>query len=194
MVSGPQIARDIAANVLTHPSFTSSAILLRQTEGYRDTNGEWVMGAEIATASSIVMAPLTGQERLTAPEGLRDEDLRKFWILGDVPALRYGLTDGDRFVLGALGPSQSVFSAAMREAAESARDVYGVANPSWLAAYRSNVANLIQLRGFAGHSLYQRYDATDGHWTNADVYRAYMAQRWGGFTEVRSVRIDPGNL
>ena len=181
MVSGPSIARDIAANVLTHPSFTSSAIVLRQTEGHRATNGQWVAGAELATASTVVNVPITGQQRLTVPEGLRDEDVRKFWLLGDEQrALRAGLTDGDRLVLGALGMAQNVFTGASVAQAERARDQYGVANPAWLAMYQSTTANVIQLRGFGGHSIYQRYDATNGHWLNADtlprVWRAAVGR------------------
>ena len=195
MVSGPSIARDIAANVLTHPSFTSSAIVLRQTEGHRATNGQWIAGAELATPSTVVNVPITGQQRLTVPEGLRDEDVRKFWLLGDEQrALRAGLTDGDRLVLGILGMAQNVFTGASVAQAERARDQYGVANPAWLAMYQSTTANVIQLRGFGGHSIYQRYDATNGHWLNADTYRAFGAQPWGGFVEIQAVRIDPGNL
>ena len=192
MVSSPQIARDIAASVLSHPSFTSPAILLRQTEGHRDTTGEFVEGAAVETAVSMVHAPMTGQERLTAPEGLRDEDIRKFWLLGDHAALRYGLTDGDRIVLGALGQGLNRFTGNDRPEAERARDQYGVANAAWLASYQATETNLIQLRGF-GHPVYQRYDATDGHWIQAEQWRTMRANRWGAFTEIMGVRIDPGN-
>ena len=122
------------------------------------------------------------------------QDLRTFAIVGDVPAFRYGQTDGDRMVLGALGNVQNRFSGTTQMEAEQARDLYGVSNPAWLTAYQNSVASVIQLRGFGSHPIYQRYDATDGHWISADVYRAYDAKRWGAFTIVGAVRQDPGNV
>ena len=192
MVTTPQIANDIAASVLSHRSFQAAALLLRQTEGYYNQYGEFVEGAAIETAVSLVHAPISGQQRLTLEEGLRDEDVRTFWLLGDHPSLRYGLTDGDRFVLGWLGQSQNRFSGTSESEAAMDRDVYAIANPAWLAGYQATPTNVIQLRGF-GHPVYQRYDATDGHWVNADQYRATRANRWGAFTEVMGVRRDPGN-
>ena len=158
MVTSPQIANDIAASVLSHPSFQAAALLLRETEGHFNQYGEPVEGAAIETAVSLVHAPISGQQRLTLEEGLRDEDVRTFWLLGDHPSLRYGLTDGDRFVLGALGTGQNRFDGATREIAERARDTYAANNPTWLAAYQTTTTNAIQLRGF-GHPVYQRYDA-----------------------------------
>ena len=197
MVTGALIARDVAADVLTDPNFTEPAILLRSTEGHRindpDTPGEWIDGAPVDSAIAIVQAPITGQERMTLPEGLRDEDVRTFWLQGDIQALHYGLADGSRILLGGLGQSTNVFSGATRADAESQRDLYGIGNPSWLTAYRNSVSSMIQLRGF-GAPVYQRYDAVDGHWQNSDIYRAYRPKRWGPFTEVMAVRQDPGNI
>ena len=114
-----------------------------------------------------MQAPLTGQDRLTLEEGLRDEDLRKFWLQGDHSALRPGLTDGERILLGAFGSvATNRFNAATLADAESARDVYGVANPTWLDGYRANTTLLIQLYGF-GDPVYQSYDETDGHWVQS---------------------------
>ena len=193
MTTGASISRDLARNVLTHPSFLEPAILLRSTEGYRDMNGRFVVGTAVETPLSVVSTPITGQERLIVPEGLRNEDIRKFYVQGDVTGLHYGLADGDRFILGQLGAIQNRFSGTDMQEAASARDQYSVANPAWLAGYQANVVNLIQLRGF-GDPVYQRYDAIDGHWGNADQYRAYRPQRWGGFTEVTAIRRDPGNV
>ena len=192
VVTSPQIANDIAASVLSHPSFQAAALLLRETEGHYNQYGEWVEGAAVETAVSLVHAPISGQQRLTLEAGLRDEDVRTFWLLGDHPSLRYSLTDGDRFVLGALGTGQNRFDGATRVIAERLRDTYAANNPTWLAAYQTTTTNAIQLRGF-GHPVYQRYDATDGHWVDADQYRAMRANRWGAFTEVMGVRRDPGN-
>ena len=192
MVTGATISRDLAREVLADPDFVEPAIILRATEGHRNQYGEFVRGAEVATSTSLVSAPMTGQERMVLPEGLRDEDVRKFWIMGDGKALHYGLADGDRFILGMLGRTQNVFSDSTLTDVESVRDAYGVANPTWLASYRSGFVNMILLRGF-GMSIYQRYDAIDGHWANVDIYRAYRPQRWGGFTEITTIRQDPGN-
>ena len=193
MVTSSQIAKDVAASVLSHPSFLTSAILLRSTEGIRNQHGEFVEGASVATTVSLVTTPITGQERLILPEGLSNEDIRKFYVMGDVVGLHYGLADGDQFILGQLGPSQNTFTGVKELEAELERDKYGIANPTWLTAYQSGVGNMILLRGF-GEPVYQRYDAIDGHWGNADIYRAYMPQRWGAFTEITAIRRDPGNV
>ena len=193
MVTSSQIARDIAASVLSHPSFLETAIILRSTEGHRNLHGEFIPGATIETPANLVSTPISGQERLVVPEGLRDEDVRTFYVLGDIVGLHYGLADGDRFIMGQLGQTQNRFAGIKELEAELARDKYGVSNPSWLAAYQADVGNMIQLRGF-GDPLYQRYDATDGHWVNVDQYRAYQTKRWGAFTEIQAVRRDPGNV
>ena len=187
MVTGSQIARDIAASVLTHPSFIEPALMLRATEGHRNQQGIFVPGAVLETAVSLVSTPITGQERLTVAEGLRNEDIRTFYVIGDVVGLHYGLADGDVFVLGGLGQGQNRFSGATQADAAQLRDQYGVANPAWLTAYQTNVGNMIQLRGF-GHPVYQRYDAVDGHWGDADDYRAFSTQRWGSFTQIMAIR------
>ena len=192
MVSGPQISRDVASAVLTDPNFTEPALLLRETEGDRNRHGEFVPGAAIETGITVASAPITGQERLTVPEGLRDEVVRKFWYAGNISALRYGLTNGDRIVQGRLGPSRNRFNGSSETVAQSVRDQYATTNPSWLDMYRTNTNFVIQLTGF-GHPRYQRYDPTDGHWQDADTYRAVQADDWGGFVEVMGTRIDPGN-
>ena len=195
MVTGARIGVQLAADLLGDPNLSEPAIWLRNTAGHRISGGEFQAGAAIETPVSVVQAPITGQARNIVPEGLRDEDLRTFWVMGDIPSLRYGLADGDRFVMGALGANQNRFTGATIGDAESARDLYAIANPTWFASYQSNpAANAIQLRGFGSHPIYQRYDAINSHWINADVYRAADAKRWGAFTEVLSVRIDPGNL
>ena len=159
----------------------------------RNTYGEFVPGASVPTPMSLVSVPITGQERLILPEGLRNEDTRKFYVIGDIVGLHYGLADGDQFILGQLGPSQNTFSESTMADAELARDAYGIVNPTWLTSYQFSTANRILLRGF-GEPVYQRYDAIDGHWANADIYRAYLPQRWGAFTEITAMRRDPGNV
>ena len=190
MVQGAQIAAILAADVLADPNFVEPAILLRPTEGFFNDFGEFVPGAAVENIVSLVSAPASGQERLVLPEGVRDMDVRKFWIANDVFALRPGLSDAETIILGSLGPNQNRFNGADKAEAESARDIYAVANPTWLAGYRSNFSLMIQLRGF-GMPMYQRYDEIDGHWANADVYRATIVNRWGPFTEVMGVKQDP---
>ena len=96
--------------------------------------------------------------------------------------------------LGQLGTElPNRFTGTTKDEAGRLRDQQGVNAPAWLGHYQGNVASLIQLRGF-GDPLYQRYDAIDGHWVDADQYRAYRPQRWGAFTEVTAIRRDPGNL
>ena len=166
--------------------------MLRATEGHRNQQGIFVPGAVIETAVSLVSTPITGQERLTVAEGLRNEDIRTFYVTGDVVGLHYGLADEDLFVLGGLGQTQNRFSGTTKAEAEQVRDQYAIANPAWLTAYQGNVANVIQLRGFGG-PVYQRYNPVDGDWSDTDDYRAYSTQRWGSFTQIMAIRRDPGN-
>ena len=191
MVQGATISAVLARDLLNDPNFVEPALLLRATEGHRDPqHGEFVPGAAIETAVNIVQAPVTGQERMTVEAGLRDEDLRKFWYAGDIASMRYGLTNGDRIVLGRLGTAQNRFTGADRLEAERLRDQYAAANAIWFALYQAGPVMVIQLNGF-GHPVYQRYDATDGHWMNTDTYRAMRANRWGPFTEVMGVQARP---
>ena len=189
MVTGARIAATVAASALSNVGFVESAFLLREAVGDRDDDGVWVPGAITATTVSVVQAPITGQERNTLPEGMRDSDVRKFWVMGDVASLRYGRTDGDRLILGALGAADNTFTGTSYADAVAARDAYATANPAWLAIYQVTVGGLILVQG-----IYQRWDAALGVWTGADVYRSIRANRWGPFTEVMASRQDPGNV
>lgn len=186
------ISQALAFDVLTDPDFVENAILLRETEGHRDNNGRWIPGSSVETAIQAVTAPISGQDRLTLPEGIRDEDIQKFWYPGAVSAVRYGLTDGDRIVKGSRGAALNQFEGDDRTAAERARNVYANANPAWLAGYRADESLVIQIYGF-GRPVYQRYDAIDGHWVDAETFRAVMVNQWDGFAEIMGCRIDPGN-
>ena len=84
MVQGAQIAAILAADVLADPNFIEPAILLRPTEGFFNDFGEFVPGAAVENIVSLVSAPASGQERLVLPEGIRDMDVRKFWVANDV--------------------------------------------------------------------------------------------------------------
>ena len=191
MPFGSQLARDIASDLLHDANFAEPAIILRDTEGFRNEYGEFTSGAPIETAVDIVSAPLSGQDRMALPEGIRDEDLRKFWWDGDAAALRYGETDGDRFIIGRIGSGQTRFDGATQGEAERLRDAYGVNNPEWFNGFRANSSLLIRLSGF-GQVTYQYYDETDGHWLMAPTWRAMNSQRWGAFSEITGIRQDPG--
>ena len=190
MVQGASIAGILAADVLADPNFVEPAILLRPTEGFFNDYGEFVAGSAVENIVSLVSAPTSGQARLVLPEGVRDMDVRTFWVANDVFSLRPGLSDAETIILGNLGMAQNRFDGTTRQEAESARDVYAVANPTWLTMYQASFSRMIQLRGF-GMPVYQRYDEIDGHWANADVYRATIVNRWGPFTEVMGVKQDP---
>ena len=191
-MNGSALATSLAQDVLISPDFIEPAIHLRQTEGVRNDDGIWVPGSALELALDLVSAPITGQERMTLPEGLRDEDVRRFWLQGDHPSLRYGVSDGDLLILGKLGATRNRFSGASQRNAEQARDAYADVNPAWLAGYRADSSLAVQLHGF-GTPRYERFDGTDGHWAVADTWRAATANRWGPFTEVMGVRQDPGN-
>lgn len=90
------IAERLGARLLDS-AFTEGASLIRQSAGTRNQYGEFVPGATTTTAISLVTAPITGQERLALPEGLRDRNIRKFYLDTEVQAVDEGDTgkDGD---------------------------------------------------------------------------------------------------
>ena len=153
----------------------------------------------VQTAINLVSAPMgfagrgAGQERLAVPEGLRDEDLRVFWYPGTISSLHYGLADGDLIVPGALGPVTNTFNGDSRLQAESFRNQYASIAPGWFARYQADSSQLTRLTGF-GASVFELYDAVEGHWILAPTYQAVNAANWGSFTEVLGVRKDPGNV
>ena len=190
MPIGPPVAGRIASKILRLPQFIEPALLVREAAGARDEHGEWQPGALDVTEVKVISIPVTGQERFSLPEGLRDEDVRKFWWEGDAPALRPGKTDGDAFVLGALGMEPHTFEGATQEAAEAARDAQAAA-AGWLDAYQADPAKLVQLSGF-GRPLWQFREPTLRQWMPAPFWRVTAPDRWGSFTELLAVRRDPG--
>ena len=198
MTFGNAIAAQLTRDVLADQAFVEPGVILRATAGARNRLGEFVEGTLQETEMQLVSAPvgLTGQgaaqQRQALPEGVRDADIRTFWLRGDFPSLRYGVADGDLILLGELGPETNRFTGDTRVDAETARDMYGAQNPSWLLEYRADANHLIQLGGF-GSTVYQAYDPIDGTWADRPPYRAVQAARWGTFTEVVGARQDPGN-
>ena len=132
------------------------------------------------------------QERLVLPR--RHTGYGRAEVLGCQRCffpVRPGLSDAETLILGSLGNVLNRFTGSTRAQAEGQRDQYAIANPTWLASqYQANFSGMIQLSGF-GAPVYQRYDEIDGHWANADVYRATIVNRWGPFTEVMGVKQDP---
>lgn len=190
MVTGARITGQIAGDVLNDPHFTESAVLIRESAGMRDDDGEWIRGTLTSSAVSVVQAPITGQERRVLPEALRDEDIRTFWLNAPAYSLRYGRADGDLFILGSLGPTPNTFAGQDRASVEALRDA--VVEAGWLARYQRAVGLLIRLE--IGDSLiYQRWDSGLNEWADADAYRAYSPRAWGAFTEIMGIRQDPGN-
>ena len=192
MVTSSRLAKSTAAAAFANKDLTTPGLLLREAAGDWGSDGLWDPGAATVTAIDLIFAPLTGQERLTLPEGLRDEDARKLYLLDDFRALRYGEADGDRIVQGKLGPATAVFTGASLEAARTALDAYAVANPEWLATYRADAGLLAQLTA-AGALLYLFQEPVSQDWREQDIYRVRTANRWGAFTEVLATRQDPGN-
>ena len=86
---------EIAAQaVFNNPLLVKKAVLV-QRRGSRDSTGRWTEGAPTSTGVVVVTAPLAGRERDLLPEGLREQDVRKFWLQGDmVTPIR--VDDGDQ--------------------------------------------------------------------------------------------------
>lgn len=84
-----------ANRVLRSAAFVESATLIHQTQGDHNEYGEWEPGQAVATDVDLVTVPLTGQERQLLPEGLRERNVRRFYTLNVVAAIKPGISDGD---------------------------------------------------------------------------------------------------
>ena len=190
MPLGPPIAHRIARNILRNPNFIEAAVLLRDNPGDRNEYGEWVPGDTQEDATELVSLPITGQERKILPEGLRDEEVRKFYWLGDGVALRADKTDGYRVLLGALADEAEphTFSAATRQEADTARDGQSA---DWLEQYQDDNALLTKLV-IDGETTFESWNTFFDNWDPVPVYRAVVAARWDAFTEFIGMRLDPG--
>ena len=190
-----RLATAVANDTLLDQDYVEPAILQQETEGIRDDNGEWLQGATVETIIQLVSVPSNmGQERIPLQEGIRDEDLRTFFWKGDIRSLRYDSTDGDVIIPGKLGRQNNSFRGQNITSAELMRDRYGVENSAWLTHYQRNPGNLIRVKVLGNRPIYQNYDETEGHWVITEMYRAAEANRWGAFTEVMGIRINPGNI
>jgi len=94
-VAAQRVARRLARSPFRRP-----AVLRRQTPGHRNDRGRFVPGKVVDIAVMAVTAPLGGEERQVLPEGLRERDVRSFWLTERVDAVRQGSTGtgGDQIV------------------------------------------------------------------------------------------------
>ena len=90
-----QAAVSVASRVLSSPALVETAILRRQLPGARDEYGDWIAGSTTETTLYLVTVPVTGEERVELPEGLREREVRKFWTQADASAIVAGESGGD---------------------------------------------------------------------------------------------------
>ena len=78
--------RQRIAQRLLSANLAEPAVLIRETGGRRNRHGEYQEISQPKTLTDIVVvsAPVSGEERLTLPEGLREQDLRMFWLKHDI--------------------------------------------------------------------------------------------------------------
>ena len=62
---------------------------VRTGAGFFNDFGEFEEGSETRDDFQTITAPISGEERLALPEGIRDEETRHFWTNADIR----GLTD-----------------------------------------------------------------------------------------------------
>ena len=89
------ITERLAARIFASPDKLEDAVLVTRTAGTRNAYGEFARGLERVTPVRLATAPLSGRDRETLPEGLHDEDLRRFWMPGTAETVREGERDGD---------------------------------------------------------------------------------------------------
>lgn len=87
------LASLVGSDILNDPNFLEDAIHISESEGHRDRGGNWVRGTRVTQPVQLVTAPISGKERETLPEGLREKNVRKFWLAPTVKVLSG--TDGD---------------------------------------------------------------------------------------------------
>ena len=85
------IAQRLGRN-LASSAFAETATLIRQSAGMRNQYGEWIPGDPVSSSVTLVTAPLSGQQRQALPEGLRERNLRVFYLAEKVNAVIEGST------------------------------------------------------------------------------------------------------
>ena len=90
-----RIAEGLGADLLSDPNFTEAAVHIKRSDGVRNTDGIFIPGAAPETPITVITAPLSGEDRLLLPEGIREAQGRKFWLTASVSAVREGAAAGD---------------------------------------------------------------------------------------------------
>ena len=67
------------SRLLTSPTFTASATLVRPEAGNRKEYGESIDDSEVREEMPAITVSLSREEQLALPEGLRGEETRRFW-------------------------------------------------------------------------------------------------------------------
>ena len=88
--------RERLAGLLLRPGsrLIEPAVIVQEGPGDYNDRGEFVPGPITRLDIVVVTAPLSGEERLLLPEGLRSEETRTFWTRENVQAQRPA-ADGD---------------------------------------------------------------------------------------------------
>ena len=80
------VAARLGARVLRSSHLAESGTLYRALAGTRNEFGEWDDGGFASSPITLVTAPVSGQERDLLPEGIREKELRKFFLTETVTA------------------------------------------------------------------------------------------------------------
>ena len=87
-------AARLGARVLRSPNLTQTGQLYRQGDGSRNEYGEWESAGFTEHDVRYATAPTSGSTREILPEGLREKDLRSFWLTAATKAVSE-TTEGD---------------------------------------------------------------------------------------------------
>lgn len=78
------------ARLIRDGVFTEEGTLISAGAGSYNDFGEFQTGAGQSSTVKLVTAPVTGRERETLPEGLREKNLRTFYLATQVRATEEG--------------------------------------------------------------------------------------------------------
>ena len=94
-MTGTAIASRLAASILNSANFLEDGRLYRHLGSSRNEYGEPVSGPFVRYDVQLVTDPISGEERMALEEGLREEEVRKFWIKGQRVNAILGASNGD---------------------------------------------------------------------------------------------------
>ena len=139
-------------------ALTSLTSRVQMVEGDTSTN---TAGVEAnSTAITQLTSTVEGKADATAVSSLETRveatETTNTTQATEISALEVSVSDLDSRLVGRmLGPEQNVFNGATKEAAETARDTYATANPTWLPQYDADANLNIELR-YGNLYQYQR--------------------------------------